>query len=36
MTICNTIISRKGKEIFNDNQIDNEYVKDLLHRDAWS
>jgi len=31
MTICDAIISRKGKEIFNANEIDNEYVEDLLH-----
>ncbi len=32
MAIHNIIISRKGKKIFNQNQIDNECVEDLLHR----
>jgi hypothetical protein len=31
MTIRDSIISKKGKKIFNQNQIDNECVKDLLH-----
>jgi hypothetical protein len=34
MPICDAIISRKRKEIFNQNQINNECVMDLLHRDA--
>jgi hypothetical protein len=25
---------RKGKNIFNQNQFDNEYVEDLVHQDA--
>jgi hypothetical protein len=35
MAICDAIISKKGKEIFNQNQIGNECVKDLLHRKVW-
>jgi hypothetical protein len=31
VAIHDTIISRKGKEIFNQNQINNECVKGLLH-----
>jgi len=34
MAIRNAIISRKGKEIFNQNQINNEDVEDLLHQDV--
>jgi hypothetical protein len=30
------IISRKGKEIFKPNQINNEFVEDLLHQDVHS
>jgi hypothetical protein len=26
---------KERKKIFNQNQIDNECVEDLLHRDAW-
>jgi hypothetical protein len=35
MAICDAIISRKGKKIFNQNQFNNEYVEDLLHQNAW-
>jgi hypothetical protein len=35
MAIHDGIISRKGKEIFNQNQIDNECVEDLLHQNVW-
>jgi len=34
VAIHNAIISRKGKEIFNQNQINNECVEELLHRDV--
>jgi len=34
VAIRDTIISRKGKEIFNQNQINNECVEDLLHQDV--
>jgi hypothetical protein len=34
VAIRNAIISRKGKEIFNQNQINNECVEDLLHQDV--
>jgi hypothetical protein len=34
VTICDAIISRKGTKIFNQNQINNEGVEDLLHRNA--
>jgi hypothetical protein len=35
MAICDAIISRRGKKTFNQNEIGNEGVEDLLHRDAW-
>jgi hypothetical protein len=35
VAIHDAIISREGKEIFNQNQIDNECVEDLLYQDAW-
>jgi hypothetical protein len=35
MATRDTIISRKEKKIFNQNQIDNECVEDLLYGDAW-
>jgi hypothetical protein len=31
----NAIISRKGKNIFNQNQINNECVEGLLHQNGW-
>jgi hypothetical protein len=34
VAIRDTIISRRGKKTFNQNQIGSEGVKDLLHRDA--
>ncbi len=36
MAIRDAIISKKGKKIFNQNQIGSEYVEDLLYRDAQS
>jgi hypothetical protein len=34
VAICDTIISRKGTKTFNQNQINNEGVEDLLHQNA--
>jgi hypothetical protein len=33
MAMCDAIISKKKK--FNQNQIDNECAKDLLHQNMW-
>jgi hypothetical protein len=35
MVMHDTMNSRKGKKIFNQNQLDDECVEDLVHRDAW-
>ncbi len=35
MAIGDAIILKKGKKIFNQNQIGNECVEDLLRRNAW-